>query len=376
MTAKGPIGIAGAGIAGLTAAVALTLAGFRCTVYERQAALEPIGAGLQLGPTATAILAKLGIALPETACFPDAIDLRNAASGAALNAIPVRGAFETKYGAPYATLLRAELQAALLARAHELECDIRFGAPVEPQSARTPRFSTNNTDEDSPSAVIGADGVHSTVRSAISTAPAVRVPITVYRALVPPSALPAPFRTGVTVWMAPGAHLVHYPVQGGDAVNAVLAVDGFADDQTQVAGPPLDTQGWSHVPAAILEAASAWMVWPLLEVRPWKGGTRVVQTIGDAWHAMPPFLASGAVMGIEDGFSLAQSFRACGGDAIRALDRFRDVRGPRVWQASRRSGFMGRTYHMDPPGSLVRDAIIRSLPTPALAARMDWLYRS
>ena len=122
--------IAGAGIAGLSAAVALKRAGFSVTVFERETVLQPLGAGIQLGPNATRILEDWDLDLLASAAEPEAIELHNAQSGRFLNSIPLMRAARARYGAPYVTLLRADLQKALLSRAQELGIVINFGAPV------------------------------------------------------------------------------------------------------------------------------------------------------------------------------------------------------------------------------------------------------
>src|SRR5271166_2698957 len=126
----GPVAIAGAGIAGLSAALALTLAGFTPEIFEREAVLEPIGAGIQMGPNATRIMERWDLDLLGASVEPESIELRNAYSGSLLNTVPLRRAARARFGAPYITLMRASLQKALLTRAQELRIPIHFGAPV------------------------------------------------------------------------------------------------------------------------------------------------------------------------------------------------------------------------------------------------------
>ena len=113
--------IAGAGIAGLSAAIALRLAGFSVAIFEREEALKEVGAGIKIGPSATRIMESWELDLLGSSVEPESIELRNAISGASLNRIPLRRAARARYGSPYLTLLRADVQKALLNRAKELE---------------------------------------------------------------------------------------------------------------------------------------------------------------------------------------------------------------------------------------------------------------
>src|SRR5215469_4861453 len=221
------IAIAGAGIAGLSAAIALKRAGFAVMVFEREAALEPIGAGIQMGPNATRIMERWDLKLPGGACEPEAIELRNARSGVLLNAIPLGPPARSRYGAPYVTLLRADLQTALFARTQELGIAVTFGAPVSRASTDGDGVTAEAGGRPfAAAALIGADGVNSSVRGLAGYHPRrFSAQAAAWRALLPLGAIPAPLRGVITVWMAPGRHLVHYPVSGGSRVNAVLIID-------------------------------------------------------------------------------------------------------------------------------------------------------
>ncbi len=126
----GRIAIAGAGIAGLSAAIALKLAGYSVAIFEREQELREVGAGIQMGPHATRVMESWNLDLLGNAVEPEELELRNARSGALLNTLPLKPGARVRYGSPYLTLLRADLQKALLARAGELEIPIQYGAPV------------------------------------------------------------------------------------------------------------------------------------------------------------------------------------------------------------------------------------------------------
>lgn len=411
-----PIVIAGAGLAGLSAAIALKLAGFTVQLFEREAELKPAGAGIQLGPNATRILAQWGIPFPDSACKPEALELRNARNGALLNKIPLGGTALARYGAPYATMLRSRLQEALFTRAREVGCSIHFGCPVTAVSEdRDGVTIVASETEVRASALIGADGLWSQIRSRIPSSPAPSYTQTVvWRSLLPAEALPQSFRQSVTVWLASGAHLVHYPVSSDSTYNAVLAIDddwraanlNAADTSSVLPRLLRRLEDWAQVPVHALAAGKDWRPWPLYRLSPWKGGLGRIQLIGDAWHAMPPFLASGGVMAIEDAANLAASFAKAGkaiasqrakpsspkktagrsetGAPPNTIDSydvaeiafvlFRKMRAARVWRVAERSADMGRIYHFPRPFDRIRDAIIAALPAHALLARNDWLY--
>lgn len=179
--------------------------------------------------------------------------------------------------------------------------------------------------------------------------------------------------------MASGGHFVHYPVSGGSALNGVLVIeDGYRNGLDAPSGDPRPyllerLSGWAEPPRSVIAATNAWQPWRLYGVEKWDGGVGRVQTIGDAWHAMQPFLASGSVMAIEDGAALATSLS--GAKSIdEGLRLFREKRGPRVWHVAERSALMGRIYHCPQPFDAVRDLAIKSASSSSLLERNDWLY--
>ena len=178
--------------------------------------------------------------------------------------------------------------------------------------------------------------------------------------------------------MASGGHFVQYPVSGGSALNGVLVLD---DDFNHASGGRLADQrsailrrvrDWAELPRQILGLTNDWQPWPLYGVQKWEGGVGRIQTIGDAWHAMRPYLASGGVMAIEDAAALASCLD--GGKIENGLKTFREKRGPRVWQVAERSALMGRIYHCPKPFDAVRDLALKRASSSSLLERNDWLY--
>ncbi len=380
---NGTIAIAGAGIAGLSAAIALKLAGYSVAIFEREQVLEEVGAGIQMGPNATRIMESWDLDLLGSSVEPDGIELRNAISGALLNTIPLRRAARVRYSAPYVTLLRADLQKALLNRANELEIPIRYGAPVSfaRDEGRGVALEAGGTSS-AAAALIGADGVKSAVRGLAGYRPRrFSAQAVAWRGLLPPSAIPAPMRNVIVVWMAPGAHFVHYPVSGGAVMNAVLVIDDiYKSDGADIGDDPAGyllgrLTGWAELPRSTIPLAQAWLRWRMSGIEKWPGGEGRVQFIGDAWHAMRPYLASGGVMAIEDGGALAASLTESQGDIVEGLKLFRKNRGRRVWQVAQASAQMGRIYNFPQPFDIVRDMVLRASSGSMLLKLNDWLYR-
>jgi len=376
--------IVGGGIAGLSAAIALKLAGFAVTVFEREPTSSEIGAGIQIGPNAAKILAAWSVTVPQT-FEPEGIELRNAHTGARLNVLPLHDEALRRYGAPYLTASRADLHGSLLQRVEELGVSVRFDRAVTAIHKYEDRVSVLAAgDEVEGAALIGADGLHSAVRSWIPFAPRPAATQTViWRALLPPGAVSAPFRNTIAVWMGNGAHLVHYPIAGGSAINAVLAIDNDwytsgAAPHSGVDGPSHfltdRLRGWTDAPLSTIASSEDWQSWPIYRMPRFKGGRRRIQLIGDAWHAMPPFLAAGGALAIEDAAELASVLANGGGNVILDLDAFRKQRSRRVWRIQTSAAQMGRIYHLANPFAKLRDEVIRRTPGNLLLSRNDWIY--
>ena len=381
VSSNGRIAIAGAGVAGLSSAIALKLAGYAVEIFEREQELREVGAGLQMGPHATRVLEAWNIGLLGSAVEPEVLEIRSARSGALLNSLPLKSGARVRYGSPYLTLLRADLQKALLARAGELEVPIHYGAPVSRAQGDDRRVALEAGGASfGAAALIGADGIKSAVRGLAGFHPRrFSAQAVAWRGLLPLSAVPASMRNAIVLWMGHGAHLVHYPVSGGSGINAVLAIDDVwrEDRQEQQDVPeylPRRLAGWAAAPLATVAAAPVWLKWRMYGIEKWQGGEGRVQLIGDAWHAMHPYLASGAVMAVEDGAALAASLTESRGDIVEGFKLFRKSRGPRVWQVAQASARMGRVYHCPPPFDIVRNAVIRFSTGSKLLGGKDWLF--
>ena len=388
-----PIIVAGAGVGGLSAALALAAAGRYVIVLERAAALAEYGAGLQLAANATRRLAKWGALerLKEMATAPEAVDIRRASDGSVIATVPV-GESEKRWGSVYLVAHRADLLTALSeAAARNANIEIRLGCGIEGWQASIEGVVAHI--EGRPdllgAALIGADGLRSRVREGLGLATPDGPRYTgrtAWRALLPASIVPAELlRPRTSLWLGAGAHLVLYPLRRASVLNAVAIVQ---DEWTDLEGADFWSshgdaaflasrfQGWASEARDIVLSAPEWRRWPLYErkaVDRWARGR--VAVLGDAAHAMAPFLAQGAAQAIEDADALGMAFAAHPDDDAAALDRYQRMRTTRANRVQRASRLQGLVYHMAGPAAFARDAAMRAIGPNGMARASDWIYR-
>jgi salicylate hydroxylase len=363
-----PILIAGAGIGGLSAAIALRRLGRSARVLERQPRDE--GGGIQLGPNATRILKHWEI-LPDieaAACRPSRIDIYDGLTGKTLNSVPLGARIEARHGAPYLTMRRADLYKILLQHAQRPPNTYReMDAAAFTQCAGGITVSARDQAvTESGAALIGADGVGSTIRQRLNPGLERASPMayTAWRA----TAADERWRRwagSVSLWLRPDMHLVHY--EAGNDMNLVC-----------VTGPahsgPLCVDLWPPVIRDCLPRPELWTAWrvPAFDDRTrWTDG--LVTLLGDAVHPIAPFLASGASMAIEDAHVLASVLEKHV-DPAESFALYEKMRRPRVARVAARSRRMGEIYHMSGVMRLARNAVIAATPPGRLLARNDWLY--
>jgi salicylate hydroxylase len=421
--------IAGAGIGGLASALALAQRGWRVHVIERSDQLAEAGAGIQLGPNAVRVIAALSQGAKQplrervlaSACLPESIAIRDAKSGKSIQRILLGKAVEQKYGEVYASIHRADLQAALLEAVHQQpgitlalgESFERYETHADHVNLHTTRSSLSHQREGANvmtsgatyegAALIGADGLWSPVRQQLlADGPPLATGHTAFRTLVPREQVPDELRKSeVGVWWGRDVHVVHYPVRGGSHWSiAVLAeIPKVIRASMPVRAEPVEVQanqvGWSleATHAEVLQATgqvtpllrdilsigeqTGWRRWNLFDRKPIAQITQGrVALLGDAAHPMLPYLAQGAAMSLEDAWQLATSIEPCcqsKAGVEQQLHHYataRYSRTTRVVDTARRNG---KIFHMSGLIAEVRDSVLSLQGTQVLG--LNWLYR-
>lgn len=381
------IAIAGAGIGGLSTALALARHGISSTVFERRSDPVEAGAGIQLGPNATGVLEQLGVlnAVRAVAGEPDGLTIHDGVSGRTLGRFPLGAWMRKRHGAPYLTLHRTDLHGALRQAAEsEPRIAITFGSAVARYENRAGVVDVllGNRQRHRAEALIAADGLWSVLRSQISPSDAPQpTSQCAYRTVVPASALsPALAANDVHVWLSPSAHVVHYPAGQGDALAVIVVLEsGDASDgwERAAALDCFDTPSVARLAAPLrdlIHSSPAWGVWRLHTLTPlprWVDGA--VALLGDAAHPLMPFFAQGGGLAIEDGFVLAQSLTR-GGPIADRLSSYEAARRRRVQRVLDASLANGRIYHLAGAAAMARNAVIASVPGALMMRRYDWLY--
>ena len=337
--------IIGAGIGGLTAALALMDRGFDVTVYEQASELAEVGAGLQISPNGSAVLASLGLLeeLKSIACEPDAKRIRLWNTGQSWPLFDLGKDCVARYGFPYLMVHRGDLHRLLLrAVQRRREGAVVTGARLvdleEMADGVVARFADGRTAQGD--LLIGADGVHSKVRERIvGPGTASYTGCMAWRGVIPAHTLPEHLRiTSGVNWLGPGRHVITYPLRAGQLINFVGVVeqaDWAGEESWTLIGSKAecasDFEGWHPDVQELIANIETPFRWALLSRPPierWHRGWVVL--LGDACHPMLPFMAQGAVMAIEDAMILARALEVSPSDVAKALDIYEKARIPRA----------------------------------------------
>lgn len=382
-----PVLIAGAGIAGLALALALARRGIASRVLERRDELSEAGAGIQLGPNAMHVLARLGVAarLEPEAGRPAAIQVHDGSSGHRLATLPLGDAMAAQFGAPYRVAHRADLQAALVGAVHDapaIALITGFDVAAWEETDGGVRVRSASGPSANGAALVGADGIWSTVRRALFPEhPLGYAGKRAARAMIPAQLAAARFKAPSTgVWLGRDAHVVHYPVRGHREIAVVAIVDEKVAREGW--GGPIEASdvlarldGFAPELLEFLDLAVEWRVWSLYDPPPlpaWSRGR--VAVIGDAAHPILPFLAQGGAMAIEDADTLAALLAASPLDPVVAFAKFEALRRARVLRVQEASRANGRIFHLHGLPGLARDFALGLAPGRMMMARYDWLY--
>lgn len=392
MSTRPHVLIAGAGIAGLTTALALLRRGIDVDVHEQATELRQIGAGVQIGPNGSRVLIDLGLqdALEPVVCEAAGKEVRLWDSGRSWSLFDLGQDCLARFGAPYWMVHRADLHEVLLGAVRGLKPDaVHLGAAVSGFHVEADRVALAFADgsrSEWANALIGADGVHSATRRAMGVLDRPRFTgIMAWRGLAPAAALPDDMRRPVgTNWVGPGRHVITYPLRDGALFNFVGIVEGRDwpveswNEPGTTAECLADFEGWHPHVRAMIGAVDVPYKWALLGREPmstWTAGP--VCLVGDACHPTLPFLAQGANMAIEDGLVLARCIAASEpGELSSALSRFERTRVDRTAAIVRGSSETAKRFHnpvlADPAGAV--EYVAREWEPERVKTRYDWLY--
>lgn len=372
--------IVGAGIGGLTLALALRRAGVSCEVLEQAPLLREVGAGLQVAPNATRLLHRLGMEsqLAQFAVEPVAQEMRRWEDNQVIGRTTLGARCRQVFGAPYYTVHRADLHSGL--RALLPDSDIKLGKQCvrileQPDGVRLQLADGSTLTAD---VVVGADGIHSVIREAlVADAPRFSGQA-VYRGLVPAERVPfLRDEPKAILWLGPGQHCVCYPIAGGRWINVVATIPAQEDGAEswsapgRVADVAAAYSGWCEEVRRLvgaLDSVNRWLLYDRNPVVRWS--TDRVTLVGDAAHSMLPFFAQGANQAIEDAMALAALLsKAAPAEALR---RYEAVRKQRIEEVHRISADNATVLHFpDGAEQRRRDAAMGAADS---VEQRGWLY--
>ena len=385
-TSTQPVLVAGGGIGGLAAALALARQGVRVTVLEQAGQMGEIGAGMQLGPNAFAAFDALGVgaAARAAAVYTEELVMHDAIDARLVGRIPTGAAFRERFGNPYAVIHRADAHGCLYdaVRRNELiDCLTSVHVQRIESHADGVSLIDSHARRYDGCALIGADGVKSVVRERF-VGDAARVSgHVVYRAVAERADFPADLQwNAASIWVGPNCHLVHYPLRGGEQYNVVVTFHSRESEQWGVREGSRDEvhsyfEGICPQARQLIELPKSWKRWATADREPiatWSFGA--VTLLGDAAHPMLQYLAQGACMALEDAVTLGEAVRVQRGDLAAAFDTYQRARVARTARVVLSTREMGRIYHAKGVERLVRNELWKGRSTERFYDALEWLY--
>jgi len=383
---EAPVLVAGGGIGGLAAALALARRGFPVKVLEQAQELGEIGAGIQLGPNAFAAFDALGVgpSARASAVYADELVMHDAVDESVVGRLALGEAFRKRFGNPYAVIHRVDIHRALLdgtranghielltsTRVERIEQDAA-GVTVVDAAGRKHRGLT----------LIGADGIKSVVRSQYVNDRHRVSGHVVYRAVVDRTDFPKDLpRNAMSVWAGPDCHLVHYPLRSGQQYNLVVTFHSRKEEEWGVAeGTPEEVQPYfSEVcPRArqLIYLPKSWKRWATADRDPignWTFGR--VTLLGDAAHPSLQYLAQGAAQTLEDAATLGEALRVSGNDFAKGFDLYQRSRIARTARVVLSAREMGRIFHAKGVERLVRNDLWKGRTAERYYDALEWIY--
>jgi 2-polyprenyl-6-methoxyphenol hydroxylase-like FAD-dependent oxidoreductase len=375
---KLPVLIAGGGIGGLAAALALVRRGFEVKVFEQADEIGEIGAGIQLGPNAFHAFDALGVGerARGRAVYTDYMVMHDAVDGKEIGRIPTGEAFRKRFNNPYAVIHRVDVHKSLLEGVEESD---RASFHTSTRIVRVEQDADTVTIYDQHGNAY--KGVKSVVREQYVGDPARVTGHVVYRAVVDKSEFPKDLQwNAASLWAGPHCHLVHYPLRGGEQYNVVVTFHSRQQEQWGVTeGSKEEVQSYFQgiVPQArqLIDLPKSWKRWATADRDPidtWTFGR--VTLLGDAAHPTTQYMAQGACMAMEDAVTLGEALRVHGNDWAKALDLYQRSRVARTARIVLSSREMGRIYHAKGVERLVRNDLWRGRSPERFYDALEWLY--
>ena len=381
-----PVLVAGGGIGGIAAALALVRRGFAVKVLEQAPQLGEIGAGLQVGPNGFAAFDALGIGefARARAVYTDEMVMFDALDEYQVGRIPTGEAFIKRFGNPYAVIHRADVHGSLLEGA---QATGRIEVATSTQVQRVEQDDAGVTVFDAKggqhrgTALIGADGVKSAVRRQYVGDEARVSGHVVYRAVVEKKDFPKDLQwNAASIWVGPNCHLVHYPLRGGEQYNVVVTFHSREKEEWSVRVGSRDEvlsyfEGICAKARQLIELPKDWTRWATADREPigqWNFGRATL--LGDAAHPTLQYLAQGACMAMEDAVTLGEALRVHDNDfgkAYALYQRSRVARTARIVLSARE---MGRIFHAKGVERQVRNELWKGRTPERFYDAMEWLY--
>jgi salicylate hydroxylase len=381
-----PVLVAGGGIGGLAAALALVRQGFQVQVLEQAPEIGEIGAGIQLGPNAFHAFDALGIGdkARGRAVYTDYMVMHDALDEYQVGKIPTGEAFLKRFGNPYAVIHRVDIHNSLLEGAQETgKVEFLTSTRVEriEQTDTTVTVHCSNGQSYTGQALIGADGGKSVVRAQYVNDPPRVTGHVVYRAVIEKKDFPENLQwNAASIWVGPNCHLVHYPLRGGEQYNVVVTFHSRNKEEWGVTdGSKEEVQSYFQgiCPKArqLIDLPKSWRRWATADREPidtWVHGRATI--LGDAAHPTTQYMAQGACMALEDAVTLGEALRVNNNDWTKALALYQKSRVARTARIVLSGREMGRLYHAKGVERLVRNSLWKGRTPERFYDAMEWLY--
>ena len=383
-----PVLVAGGGIGGLAAALALVRQGFKVQVFEQAPEIGEIGAGIQLGPNAFHAFDALGVGdkARGRAVYTDYMVMHDAIDETQVGKIETGEAFRARFGNPYAVIHRVDVHKSLLEGAVETG-QVEFFTNThihkieQDEANKTVTAIDQNGKRWLGQALIGADGGKSVVRAQyVNDAPRVTGHV-VYRAVVEKADFPEDLRwNAASLWAGPKCHLVHYPLRGGEQYNVVVTFHSRQQETWGVTDGSKEEvesyfQGIAPKARQLIELPKTWKRWATADREPidtWVFGRATI--LGDAAHPTTQYMAQGACMAMEDAVTLGEALRVHDNDWEKALPLYQKSRVTRTARIVLSGREMGRLYHAAGVERLVRNSLWKGRTQERFYDAIEWLY--